>query len=146
MNTDVVALIAVFGTISFITWTIFSSVRRLRIARAQADVQTVFLSRFDTAQNMAAYAQTDAGKGFLNGIRFEHESPVGPVLACVRWGIVLLFLGAALVILRAIGAVDPDTVVPGVIAIALGLAFEAAAFASWYLYRALGLTEAPPRS
>jgi len=146
MNTDVVALIAVFGTISFITWTIFSSVRRLRIARAQADVQTVFLSRFDTAQNMSAYAQTDAGKGFLNGIRFEHESPVGPVLACVRWGIVLLFLGAALVILRAIGAVDPDTVVPGVIAIALGLAFEAAAFASWYLYRALGLTEAPPRS
>ena len=88
MQTDVVALIAVFGTISFITWTIFSSVRKLRMARIQADVQTILLSRFDSAQNMAAYAQTEAGKQFLTGIRFEHETPFGPMLACVRWGIV----------------------------------------------------------
>jgi hypothetical protein len=146
MPTDVVAILSVFGTISFITWTIFSSVRRLRIARAQADVQTVFLSRFDSTQNMVAYAQTDAGKGFLNGMRFEHESPLAPMLSCVRWGIVILFLGAALCLLRAIGAVDPDVIVPGVLALALGLAFEVAAFASWYLYRALGLTDAPPRA
>ena len=73
MQTDVVALIAVFGTISFITWTIFSSVRKLRMARVQADVQTILLSRFDSAQNMAAYAQTDAGKQFLSGIRFERR-------------------------------------------------------------------------
>lgn len=141
MNTDVVALIAVFGTISFITWTIFSSVRRLRIARTQADVQTILLSRFDSAQNMSSYIQSDAGKQFLRGICFEHESPLAPMLACVRWGIVILFLGAALCILRAMGAVDPETIVPGVLALALGFAFEVAAFASWYLYRALGLSE-----
>ncbi|HUB18126.1 MAG TPA: hypothetical protein VL990_05790 [Acidobacteriaceae bacterium] len=142
MQTDVVALISVFGTISFITWTIFSTVRRLRVARAQADVQTILLSRFDSAQNMATYIQSDAGRQFLNGIRFEPESPLGPMLACVRWGIVIIFLGAALCILRAMGAVDSDTIVPGVLALALGIAFEVAAFASWYLYRALGLAEA----
>lgn len=141
MNTDVVALIAVFGTISFITWTIFTSVRRLRIARTQADVQTILLSRFDSAQNMASYIQSDAGKQFLSGICFEHESPLAPMLASVRWGIVILFLGAALCILRAMGAVDSDAIVPGVLALALGIAFEVAAFATWYLYRALGLTE-----
>jgi hypothetical protein len=141
MNTDVVALIAVFGTISFITWTIFSSLRRLRIARNQADVQTILLSRFDSAQSVAAYIQSDAGKQFLNSMRFEHESPLAPMLACVRWGIVIIFLGAALCILRAIGAVDPETIVPGVLALALGVAFEVAAFVSWYLYRAMGLTE-----
>lgn len=141
MNTDVVALISVFGTISFITWTIFSSVRRLRLARTQADVQTILLSRFDSAQNMASYIESDAGKKFLSGISFEHESPLGPMLSCVRWGIVIIFLGAALCILRAMGAVDSDTIVPGVLALALGIAFEVAAFASWYLYRALGLTE-----
>lgn len=141
MNTDVVALIAVFGTISFITWTLFSSVRRLRIARTQADVQTILLSRFDSAQSMASYIQSDAGKQLLNGLSFEHESPLGPMLACVRWGIVIIFLGAALCILRAMGAVDADTIVPGVLALALGIAFEVAAFVSWYLYRSLGLTE-----
>jgi hypothetical protein len=141
MNTDVVALIAVFGTISFITWTIFSSVRRLRIARTQADVQTILLSRFDSAQNMASYIQSDAGKQFLSGISFERESPLAPMLTCVRWGIVIIFLGAALCTLRAIGAVDSETIVPGVLALALGIAFEVAAFATWYLYRALGLTE-----
>jgi len=144
MQTDVVALIAVFGTICFITWTIFSSMRRLRLARVQADVQTILLSRFDSAQNMAAYVQTDAGKQFLNGIRFEQDSPHAPMLACVRWGIVIIFLGAALCILRAMGSVDADTIVPGVLALALGIAFEVAAFVSWYLYRSLGLTD--PRS
>lgn len=142
MNTDVVALIAVFGTISFITWTVFSTIRRLRVARAQADVQTILLSRFDSAQSMTSWVQSDAGRQLLNGIRFEHESPLAPVLACVRWGIVIIFLGAALCILRAMGAVDSDTIVPGVLALALGIAFEVAAFASWYLYRTLGLTEA----
>ncbi len=141
MQTDVVALISVFGTICFITWTIFSSVRRLRMARTQADVQTILLSRFDSAQNMTAYVQSDAGKQLLSGLRFEHESPLAPMLACVRWGIVIIFLGAALCILRAMGAVDSDTVIPGVLALALGIAFEVAAFVSWYLYRALGLTE-----
>jgi hypothetical protein len=141
MQTDVVALISVFGTICFITWTIFSSVRRLRLARTQADVQTILLSRFDSAQNMTAYVQSDAGKQLLSGLRFEHESPLAPMLACVRWGIVIIFLGAALCILRAMGAVDSDTVIPGVLALALGIAFEVAAFVSWYLYRALGLTE-----
>ena len=141
MQTDVVALISVFGTICFITWTIFSSVRRLRLARTQADVQTILLSRFDSAQNMTAYVQSDAGKQLLSGLRFEHESPLAPMLACVRWGIVIIFLGAALCILRAMGSVDSDTIVPGVLALALGIAFEVAAFVSWYLYRALGLTE-----
>ncbi|MFP5228701.1 MAG: hypothetical protein ACLGXA_13850 [Acidobacteriota bacterium] len=141
MQTDVVAIIAVFSTISFITWTIFSSIRRLRVARAQADVQTILLSRFDSAQNMATYMQSDAGRQFLTGLRFEHESPLGPMLACVRWGIVIIFLGAGLCILRAMGAVDADTIVPGVLALALGIAFEVAAFASWYLYRALGVAE-----
>jgi hypothetical protein len=146
MQTDVVALIAVFGTISFITWTIFSSVRRLRLARLQADMQTILLSRFESAQNMASYVQTDAGKQLLNGIRFEHETPLGPMLACVRWGIVIIFLGGALCILRAMGAVDPDTIVPGILALALGIAFEVAAFVSWYLYRSLGLAEPPSHS
>lgn len=141
MQTDVVALISVFGTICFITWTIFSSIRRLRLARTQADVQTILLSRFDSAQNMTSYIQSDAGKQLLNGLRFEPESPLAPMLACVRWGIVIMFLGAALCLLRAIGAVDSDTIVPGVLALALGIAFEVAAVVSWYLYRALGLAE-----
>jgi hypothetical protein len=39
------------------------------------------------------------------------------------------------------GAVDSDAIVPGVLALALGIAFEVAAFVSWYLYRSLGLTQ-----
>ncbi len=144
MQTDVVAIIAVFSTISFITWTIFSSVRRYKMARVQADVQTVLLARFDSAQNMAAYVETEAGKKFLSGLAFEREGPLAPMLDCVRWGIVIMFLGGALCILRTMGAVDSDVIVPGVLALALGVGFEVAAFVSWYLYRSMGLAE--PRS
>ena len=141
MQTDVVAIIAVFSTISFITWTIFSSVRRYKMARVQADVQTVLLARFDSAQNMAAYVETDPGKRFLSSLAFEREAPLAPMLDCVRWGIVIMFLGAALCLLRAMHAVDPDVIVPGILALALGVGFEVAAFVSWYLYRSLGFTE-----
>ena len=144
MQTDVVALIAVFGTISFITWTIFTTVRRLRMARVQADVQTVLLSRNDAAQNLLSYVKTDTGKMLLSTVTLENETPLGPMLACVRWGIVIIFLGGALCILRGMGDVDSDAIVPGVLALALGLGFEVAAFVSWYLYRSMGLTE--PRS
>jgi hypothetical protein len=146
MQTDVVALLSVFGTISFITWTIFSSVRRYKMARVQADVQTVLLARLDAAQNMAAYVETDAGKKLLNGLAFEREAPLGPMLDCVRWGIVIMFLGAALCILRAMGSVDSDVIIPGVLALALGIGFEVAAFVSWFLYRSMGLTETGPRA
>jgi hypothetical protein len=144
MQTDVVAIIAVFSTISFITYTIFSSVRRYKMARVQGDVQTVLLARFDSAQNIAAYVETDAGKKLLSGLAFEREAPLAPTLDCVRWGIVITFLGAAICLLRAIHAIDSDAIVPGVLALALGIGFEVAAFASWYLYRSMGLTE--PRS
>jgi hypothetical protein len=146
MNTDVIAIVSVFSTICFITWTIFSSVRRLRMARTQADVQTILLSRFDSAQNMAAYTQTDAGQKFLSAVRFEHETPLAPMLDCVRWGIVVLFLGAGLCILRAMNAVDSDVIIPGVLALALGFGFEVAAFVSWYLYRSMGLGASDQRS
>jgi hypothetical protein len=141
MGSDVVAIVAVFSTISFITYTIFTTVRRLRMARVQADVQTVLLSRFDSAQNMMSYIQTDAGKKLLSAVNLENETPFGPMLACVRWGIVIIFLGGALCILRAMNAVDSDAIVPGVLALALGFGFEVAAAVSWFLYRSMGLTE-----
>jgi hypothetical protein len=139
--TDVVAIISVFSTISFITWTIFSSVRRYKVARIQGDVQAVLLARFDSTQNMAAYVETDAGKKFLGSLVIEREAPLAPTLDCVRWGIVIMFLGAALCLLRGIHAIDADAIVPGILALALGIGFEVAAFASWYLYRSMGLTE-----
>ena len=111
------------------------------MARVQADVQTVLLARFDAAQNMAAYVQTDAGRKFLSSLTFEREAPLAPTLDCVRWGIVIMFLGGALCILRSLHAIDPDAIVPGILALALGVGFEVAAFSSWYLYRTLGLTE-----
>jgi hypothetical protein len=144
MPTDAIAILAVFSTISFMTWTIFSSVRRYKMARVQADVQTVLLARFDSAQNMAAYVETDAGKKFLSGLAFEREAPLAPTLDCVRWGIIIMFLGAALCLLRGLHAIDPDAIVPGILALALGIGFEVAAFVSWYLYRSMGLNE--PRS
>jgi hypothetical protein len=141
METGVVAVIAVFSTISFITWTIFSSLRRYKMARVQADVQTALLARFDSAQNLAAYVETDTGKRLLGSLAFEREAPLAPTLNCVRWGIVILFLGGALYLLRGIHAIDSDAIVPCILALALGVGFEVAGFVSWYLYRSLGFNE-----
>ena len=43
MGTDVIAIISVFSTISWVTWLLFSSIRRYKVARLQADMEKASL-------------------------------------------------------------------------------------------------------
>lgn len=143
---DVLVGLIVFGTIGWMVWVIFSSIRRYKVAKIQAEVQTMFLSRFDSVQNLLAYVNTEAGKKFLSSLAQEAGTPYGHILSCVRWGIVFVVFGGTLSVLRAVGMVDRDRLVFGIVAIALGVGFELAAAASYYFYRSLGLLERAPRS
>ena len=64
MDEDIVIVPVIFGAFSFMLWTIFSTIRRYKIAKLQADVQARLIEKFGTAQDLLAYVQTDAGKEF----------------------------------------------------------------------------------
>jgi hypothetical protein len=146
INADIVVPISACGMIGWIAWVIFSSIRRYKVAKFQAEVQAKLLERFDSNQSLLAYVETEAGKGFLKALAVEQTTPYGRILNGVQAGIVLTVFGAALLALR--GTVEDAGQalhVFGVLAIALGIGFLLAAGASYWLSRSFGSFERESR-
>jgi hypothetical protein len=70
--------------IGFIVWVIFSSVRRYKTAWVQGEVAKAMLMRFDSAQAMLAYVETEGGKKFLSSLAQESGTAYGSILDCIR--------------------------------------------------------------
>lgn len=142
MNEDIVLFPMLFGAMSFVLWTIFSTIRRLRIARLQADLQAKLVEKLGTTQDLLAYVQTDAGRQFLESLSVERTSPspYGRIIGAVQAGIILAFFGAALLFLRGrISGAEQGLLVFGTIFVTLGFAFAIAAGVSYSLSKSFGL-------
>lgn len=138
--------IAVFTMVGWIVWVTFSSVRRIKTAKVQAEVAMVLLARFDSPQAILSYVETDGGKKFLSSLAQESGTAYGSILDCIRWGLVFLIVGGAICWMHAAGVVDHDAQVMGILAVALGVALEAAAAVSYLASRALGLVGTGPKA
>jgi hypothetical protein len=137
---------SVFTMIGFIVWVIFSSVRRYKTAWVQGEVAKTMLTRFDSAQAMLSYVETEGGKKFLSSLAQESGTAYGSILDCIRWGLIFLIVGGTLCWMRAAGIVNHDAQVMGILAVALGVGLEAAAVVSYYASRALGLVGKEPKA
>lgn len=143
MGHDVLVPFIVFFTIGWIAWVVFSSIRRHQIAKFQAGVQMKVLEKIDSSQSLLAYAQTEAGSQFLDSLaveRAERANPYKNILSGVRAGIMLIAFGAALLSLHSIAGdeAQANTFI-GTLSIALGVGFELAAGATYFLSRSFGL-------
>ncbi len=145
MNSDLIVAITLPSMFSWFAWVIFSTFRRYKIAKLQADVQSRLLEKVGTGQDLLAYAQTDAGRQLLESLKVERvvsQVPYGKILGALQAGIVLFFFGGGMLWLRGhISSpqnADGFTVL-GALAIALGLGFGFSAAASYFLSRSWGL-------
>jgi len=136
------AFIAVPTLFISLAWIIFSTIRRYKIAKLQADVQSKLLDKIGTGQELLAYAQTDAGRQLLESLKVERIAPHGRIIAALQAGIVLFVFGAGMLLVRNH---VPDThgaegfTILGSLIIALGLGFAFSAVASYYLSKSFGL-------
>ena len=150
MNLGSVLEDAVVGlTFSWIVWVIFTSLRRYLIARTKAALQEKVLKRIDSSESLVTLASSDSGRQFLESITVEESpvsSPFSRILFGVEAGIVLIFLGIALLFLHH-HTYDPEAgfMITGTGAIGLGLGFLVAAAASIFVSRQLGLIRREPR-
>ena len=145
MSPDYIVAVTLPCMFSWFAWVIFSTFRRYKIARLQAEVQSRLLEKVGTGQDLLAYAQTDAGRQFLESLKVERvvsQAPYGKILGALQAGIVLFFFGAGMLWLRghvsAPESGDAFTVL-GTLSVALGLGFGFSAAASYYLSRSFGL-------
>jgi predicted phage tail protein len=140
MDKDMVALVTIPGMFCWFAWMIFSTIRRYKIAKVQAEVQTKLLDKVGTGQELLAYAQTQTGQQLLESLKVERISPHGRIIGAAQAGIVFLFLGAALLILRyQLVAADQGFAILGTLSCALGVGFMLSAAASYFLSKSLGL-------
>lgn len=142
MNSDIVIAFALPSLIAFITWVIFSTIRRYKIAKLQADVQQRLLEKVGSGQELLAYAQTDAGKQLIESLRVEtvSSSPYGRIIGALQTAIVMLSLGVALLLLRnRVPEAEQGFLVFGTILTLLGVGFAVSSAASYYLSKAFGL-------
>jgi len=131
---------ALFGTCSFVLWTIFSTIRRYKIARLQADLQSKLVDKFATTQDLIAYTDTETGREFLRSLSVEQRSPYDRIIGAVQAGIVSFFFGVALLFLRSrVPGGEQVLLVIGTIFAALGFGFVLAATASYSLSKSFGL-------
>jgi hypothetical protein len=129
-----------FANIGWIAWLLISTIRRVKVARAQAEIQSKLLEKFGSSQELLAYMQTEAGQGF---IQIESEpvatkNPQTKILGSIKVGTILACLGLGLLILSAIFR-DEAPIVLGTLALAIGLGFLVSSGISYKLSRSWGL-------
>jgi hypothetical protein len=142
VGSDIVALITVPGMFCWFAWIIFSTIRRYKIAKVQAEVQTKLLEKVGSGQELLAYAQSDAGKQLLESLKVERAAPHGRIIGALQAGIILLLVGGALLMLRhqvSVSDSGDSLTVLGTMSCALGIGFMLSAAASFYLSKSFGL-------
>lgn len=142
------------GTIS-IAWvikTLIDQRRWTRQATLQADAHNKLLDRLASNEQLLTYIQTPAGRRFLETAPVPVEesrpvsAPVGRVLWSVQVGLVLIAAGIGF--LTVSGQLpkggDLPMYVIGVVVLSVGIGFVAAAAASFFLAKRLGIWQTPP--
>lgn len=145
MAQDVLVPGVVFFTIGWIAWVIFSSIRRYMIAKFQAGVQSKLLDKVDSSQALLSYAETEAGRKFIDALTVEQSEPMTPyrrILTGVQVGITLVALGIGLLLVHSTGMdSDVEFTIFGTLAVALGVGLGISAAACYFISRSMGLLQ-----
>ncbi len=144
MAVPIVAIIMVFGGAVAIFWVIFSTIRRLKVARLQSEVHKELIEKMGSSQELLTYLDSESGRQLVASIGIEHPSrePYGRILSSVQAGVILLFVGIALLILGGhFGDVAEGFYILGGLIVALGVGFLISAGLSYRLSKAFGLFE-----
>jgi len=138
----IVAIIMVFSAVVAVFWVIFSSIRRLKVARMQSEVHTRLIEKVGSSQEFLTFLDSESGKQLVASIGIEqpNREPYGRILASVQAGVILLFLGIAFLFLgRHFGNAQEGFYILGGLAVALGAGFLISAGLSYRLSKAFGL-------
>ena len=147
-----IPMVVILGLAAGLIWLIrmaSESRRWNRTFKQQGELHARLIDKFSSSQDLAAYLETEAGKGFLAGSPlapqpgFAQQMPnaVARVLTSLQIGIVLSLLGIGLFSLRHLGGHDliNGVTVLGTLALMPGIGFILSAGTTWFLAHRLGL-------
>ena len=138
----IVAIIMVFGGLPAIFWMIFSTIRRLKIARVQAEVHSRLIEKIGSSQEFLTFLDTESGKKLVDSIGIEQPSrnPYNRILTSVHAGVILVCVSVALIVIGLnVGDVAEGFKILGALGFALGAGFLISAGLSYRLSKSFGL-------
>jgi len=123
---------------------IFQTNRRiLKLAGMQVDMQTRLIEKFDNAEELRTYLDSDAGRHLLKATPVEKSSPYGRILGSIQAGVILTLGGLAVFLIRnhvpGDSGEDFAMMFLGALGIAIGLGFLISAIAAFWLSKSWGL-------
>lgn len=144
----IVALLSVFGSISWIVWVITDALRQRHQLRVASEFHTKLLDRLSSARDLGEFLNSEGGVRFLNSL--SGGGPRAPQTRIVRAtvsGVVLLVVGVSLFLFVQVNPdmwrdVQRSMNFVATIALALGLGLILAAGAAYALSRRMGLLDA----
>ena len=138
---DIVAMIMIPAMFVSIVWIIFSTVRRYKIAKLQAELRSRLLEKFGTGQELLGYLQTEDGRKFLESATIEQNHPFNRILGAIQAGTILTLVGLALLLVRNhVGDIGPEVLLAfGAVLLSIGLGFLISAAASYALSKSHGV-------
>ena len=145
-------LLGPIGILAVIGWwfKIFLTNRRMqKMAQIQADMQKHLLDKFDSAEELKFYLESDAGAKLMESVPLERRSPYGKILGSIQSGLILSLSGLAILLIRAAApGMGPDESLSflflGALALALGIGFLLSAAAAYRLSKSWGLVNGQP--
>jgi hypothetical protein len=138
----IVAIIMIFGGVVAVFWVVFSTIRRLKVARVQAEVHSRLIDKVGSSQEFLTFLDTEAGKKLVDSIGIEqpNRNPYNRIMASVQAGVILLLLGIAFLILGGQFAdASEGFVILGGLGVALGAGFLISAGLTYRLSKSFGL-------
>ena len=142
--TPIVALIMVFGGSVAVFWVVFSTIRRLKGARVQAEVHSKLIDKVGSSPEFLTFLDSESGKQLVASIGIEQPSrnPYNRILASVQAGVILVCVSIALLIIGVnVADVAEGFKILGALGLALGIGFLISAGLSYRLSKAFGLLD-----
>jgi hypothetical protein len=140
----VIAILTVFGSVSFLTWVIVDALRRKAQLRVMSDFHNKLLDRINNGKELAEFMDSPGGTKFIESISTERIHPAHRVLRAVQIGIVLCAAGIGC---RVVGwqstliarEATEGFVILGILLLSIGIGYLVSAAAAFGLGRSLGV-------
>lgn len=140
MSEDIIIVPCFLAFFAWLAWLLFTTIRRYKIAKLQAEVQQRLLEKVSSGQELLAYTQTPAVGQLIESLRVESTSPHNRILGALQVAIVMICLGVALLLLRGrVSGAEEGFLTFGMIITGLGIGFGISSAASYYLSKSMGL-------
>jgi hypothetical protein len=151
--TGIFVFLVVTLTLAWLVKTLIQQRRWNRQSHVQTEVHSKLMERLTTGEEMIAYAQSPAGKRFLEGGPIALDAAAQPVslpvsrfLWSMQAGLVLSAAGFGMEIVSGQMPIDVTPVASGlgILVLSIGIGFVVSAIVSFVLSRKLGLVPANP--